>query len=71
VAVNYGGFVAEANRRFEQQLKLPSNYSFQWSGEYEFELRVKERLKLILPIVFFVIFVLLYLVFIPWQRRWC
>src|SRR5438445_4420855 len=60
---NYGGFVTDATRRFEQQLKLPANYSFQWSGEYEFELRAKERLKLILPVVFFVIFVLLYLVF--------
>ncbi len=60
---NYGGFVAEATRRFEQKLKLPANYSFQWSGEYEFELRAKERLKLILPVVFFIIFVLLYLVF--------
>jgi copper/silver efflux system protein len=60
---NYGGFVAEATRRLAQQLKLPANYSFQWSGEYEFELRAKERLKLILPVVFFVIFVLLYLVF--------
>jgi Cu(I)/Ag(I) efflux system membrane protein CusA/SilA len=60
---NYGGFVAQATKRFEEQLKLPANYSFQWSGEYEFELRAKERLKLILPIVFFVIFVLLYLVF--------
>ncbi len=60
---NYGGFVAEATRRFAQQLKLPANHSFQWSGEYEFELRAKERLKLILPVVFFVIFVLLYLVF--------
>jgi Cu(I)/Ag(I) efflux system membrane protein CusA/SilA len=60
---NYGGFVAEATRRFQEKLRLPPNYSFQWSGEYEFELRAKRRLTLILPIVFFVIFVLLYLVF--------
>jgi Cu(I)/Ag(I) efflux system membrane protein CusA/SilA len=60
---NYGGFVTEASHRFAEQLKLPANYSIQWAGEYEFELRAKERLKLILPVVFFVIFVLLYLVF--------
>jgi Cu(I)/Ag(I) efflux system membrane protein CusA/SilA len=60
---NYGGFVAAASKRLEERLKLPANYSYQWSGEYEFELRAKQRLKLILPIVFFVIFVLLYLVF--------
>jgi copper/silver efflux system protein len=60
---NYGGFVAEASRRFREKLNLPANYSFQWSGEYEFELRARERLKFILPIVFFVIFLLLHLIF--------
>ena len=42
---------------------LPAGYTWRWAGEYEFELRAKERLKIILPIVFFVIFLLLYLVF--------
>jgi Cu(I)/Ag(I) efflux system membrane protein CusA/SilA len=60
---NYGGFVAEATKQLQAKLRLPPGYTFQWSGEYEFELRAKERLKLILPIVFFVIFLLLYMVF--------
>ena len=60
---NYGGFVAEATRHLNAQLKLPPGYSYQWSGEYEFELRAKQRLKLILPVVFAVIFLLLYMVF--------
>jgi Cu(I)/Ag(I) efflux system membrane protein CusA/SilA len=60
---NYGGFVAEANQQLQQKLKLPAGYTYQWSGEYQFEQRAKERLKLILPIVFFVILILLYLVF--------
>lgn len=59
---DYGGFVREADKRL-QKLALPASYSYQWSGEYEFELRAKQRLQLILPIVFFVIFMLLYLVF--------
>ena len=46
-----------------EKLQLPAGYSFQWSGEYEFELRAKQRLKLIMPVVFFVIFLLLYMVF--------
>lgn len=46
-----------------QKLVLPAGYSYRWAGEYEFELRAKERLKFILPVVFFVIFMLLYLVF--------
>jgi Cu(I)/Ag(I) efflux system membrane protein CusA/SilA len=60
---DYGGFVGAATQRLHDKLALPANYSYQWSGEYEFELRAKQRLKLILPVVFFVIFVLLYLVF--------
>ncbi|HEY4054564.1 MAG TPA: efflux RND transporter permease subunit, partial [Terriglobales bacterium] len=43
--------------------KLPAGYSFQWSGESQFEQRVKQRLKLILPIVFSAILLLLYMVF--------
>src|SRR5207237_9900217 len=45
------------------KLKLPAGYTYQWSGQYEFELRARERLKIIVPIVFFIIFVLLYMVF--------
>jgi len=60
---NYGGFVEEATRKLESQVKIPASYGYKWSGEYEFELRAKQRLKLILPIVFFMIFLLLYMVF--------
>jgi Cu(I)/Ag(I) efflux system membrane protein CusA/SilA len=60
---NYGGFVNAANNLLRSKLVLPTNYTYQWSGEYQFELRAKQRLKLILPIVFFLIFVLLYMIF--------
>jgi Cu(I)/Ag(I) efflux system membrane protein CusA/SilA len=60
---NYGGFVDEANRKLQSQISIPASCGYKWSGEYEFELRAKQRLKLILPIVFFMIFLLLYMVF--------
>jgi len=60
---DYGGFVTRASDLLRQKLTLPPGFTYKWSGEYEFELRAKERLKLILPIVFFVIFSLLYMVF--------
>ena len=60
---DYGGFVTHASNLLKQKLKLPPGFSYKWSGEYEFELRAKKRLQLILPIVFFVIFMLLYVVF--------
>ncbi|HYW99966.1 MAG TPA: CusA/CzcA family heavy metal efflux RND transporter, partial [Candidatus Elarobacter sp.] len=60
---DYGGFVTHASNLLKQKLNLPPGFTYKWSGEYEFELRAKERLQLILPIVFFVIFMLLYVVF--------
>ncbi len=60
---DYGGFVNQASNALRQKLQLPAGYNYTWSGEYEFELRAKERLKIILPVVFFVIFMLLYMVF--------
>jgi Cu(I)/Ag(I) efflux system membrane protein CusA/SilA len=60
---DYGGFVTHATNLLKQKLNLPPGFTYKWSGEYEFELRAKERLQLILPIVFFVIFMLLYVVF--------
>jgi Cu(I)/Ag(I) efflux system membrane protein CusA/SilA len=62
-AKDYGGFVNDATNLFHQKLNLPPGYTYKWSGEYEFELRAKERLQLILPVVFCVIFLLLYMVF--------
>jgi len=60
---DYGGFVDQASKLFREKLTLQPGYTFHWSGEYEFELRAKERLKIILPVVFAAIFFLLYLVF--------
>lgn len=60
---DYGGFVDRADKLLREELALPAGYSLKWSGEYEFELRAHERLKIIVPIVFFLIFLLLYMVF--------
>ncbi len=60
---DYGTFVDSATRLIHDKVAMPANYTFRWSGEYEFELRAKQRLKLILPVVFFLIFLLLYMVF--------
>jgi len=60
---DYGGFVRQASDALAQKLKLPAGYIYQWSGEYEFQLRAKERLRIIVPVVFFIIFLLLYMVF--------
>ena len=60
---DYGGFVERATRALRDKLTMQPGYNYHWSGEYEFELRAKQRLKIILPAVFAVIFFLLYLIF--------
>jgi Cu(I)/Ag(I) efflux system membrane protein CusA/SilA len=56
-----GGYVEEAKENVEKQVKLPAGYSLQWSGEYEYLLKTVERLKTVIPLTLFIIFVLIYL----------
>lgn len=58
-----GSYIAEAKKAVAEKLKLPAGYTLSWSGQYEFKLRAEERLKFIMPVVFLVIFILLYLTF--------
>ena len=60
---DYGSYVDNAQRVLDRQLHLPAGYNLKWSGEYEFQLRARKRLTVILPIVFGLIFVLLYMLF--------
>ncbi|HWB83068.1 MAG TPA: CusA/CzcA family heavy metal efflux RND transporter [Bryobacteraceae bacterium] len=60
---DYGGFVERARKLLREKLSLPPGYSLKWSGEYEFQIRARDRLKVVVPIVFFVIFLLLYMIF--------
>jgi Cu(I)/Ag(I) efflux system membrane protein CusA/SilA len=56
-----GGYVEEARRAVLAQVEIPTGYSVVWSGQYENMLRVRERLKIVVPITLFLIIVLLYL----------
>ncbi|MGC4001559.1 MAG: efflux RND transporter permease subunit [Anaeromyxobacter sp.] len=59
--IDVGSYVAEAKKAVEASVKTPAGYAMTWSGQYENMLRVKERLKSILPLTILVIFGLLYL----------
>jgi len=57
-----GTYVARAKEAVRSVTDhLPAGYSLTWSGQYENMLRVKERLKVILPLTLVLIFGLLYL----------
>jgi len=55
-----GRYVEEAKRKVNDALTLPAGYTLAWSGQWENMVRVRERLKLVLPITFLVIYFLLY-----------
>ncbi|MDP1861705.1 MAG: efflux RND transporter permease subunit, partial [Gemmatimonadaceae bacterium] len=55
-----GSYVAEAKRMVERDVKLPTGYSLTWSGQYEYMVRAKERMKLVIPATLAIIFLLLY-----------
>ena len=56
-----GGYVERAKQAVGAAFKLPDNIALTWSGQYENMLRVKERLKVIVPLTLVLIFGLLYL----------
>jgi Cu(I)/Ag(I) efflux system membrane protein CusA/SilA len=56
-----GGYVEEAKAAVEQKVPLKTGYVLQWSGQYENMLRVRERLKFVVPVTLALIFVLLYM----------
>jgi Cu(I)/Ag(I) efflux system membrane protein CusA/SilA len=58
-----GGYVDAAKAAIARNVQMPAGYTLQWTGQYEFQLRARERLKVLVPIVFFIIFVLLYMTF--------
>jgi Cu(I)/Ag(I) efflux system membrane protein CusA/SilA len=56
-----GSYVDQAKKAVAAGVELPTGYDMTWSGQYENMLRVKERLKLILPLTLVLIFGLLYM----------
>ncbi len=58
-----GGFVEEAKRVVAQRVGMPPGYYIEWSGQYENQIRAKQRLQIVIPVVLVTIFVLLYMTY--------
>ena len=58
-----GGFVEEAKRVVAQRVSMPPGYYVEWSGQYENQIRAKQRLQIVIPVVLVTIFVLLYMTY--------
>jgi heavy metal efflux system protein len=57
------GAVEEAQQRIADNVKLPTGYRIEWSGEFEWLQEAKLRLAVILPITLILIMILLYTLF--------
>lgn len=57
------GFVADAQKTVDQQVKLPPGYSLAWGGQFQNLQRASQRLMIAVPVALFLIFSLLYVTF--------
>ena len=55
-----GSYVTDAKRVVAEKVNVPAGYQLEWSGQYESMERVRERLKIVLPITLLIVFLLLY-----------
>ena len=61
--IDVGTYVANAKQVLAREFTLPAGYSLVWSGQYEYMERAAERLRMVVPVVLVIIFLLLYLNF--------
>jgi Cu(I)/Ag(I) efflux system membrane protein CusA/SilA len=55
-----GSFIDEAKRAVAAEVRLPAGYFVEWSGQYENQVRAKQRLEIVIPVALAIIFLLLY-----------
>ncbi|MEQ1696578.1 MAG: CusA/CzcA family heavy metal efflux RND transporter [Hyphomicrobiaceae bacterium] len=58
-----GGYIADARKTVNAEVKLPTGTYLIWSGQFEYLERAEARLKIVVPITLMIIFLLLYLNF--------
>ena len=58
-----GSTIAEAQKKVNKNIKLPSGYQTGWTGEFENQVRASKRLTQVVPISLILIFILLFIMF--------
>ncbi|HSH53453.1 MAG TPA: CusA/CzcA family heavy metal efflux RND transporter [Methylotenera sp.] len=58
-----GSFVAEAQQRMQQEVKIPAGYWVNWGGTFEQLQSASKRLQIVVPLALLLVFILLYAVF--------
>ena len=55
-----GSYVQDLKRIVAEKVQVPAGYHLVWSGQYEYMMRAKERLKIVIPLTLLIVFILLY-----------
>jgi Cu(I)/Ag(I) efflux system membrane protein CusA/SilA len=63
-----GGYVDEAKRVAAEEVPMPAGYTRVWSGRFEYLEKANERLRVVIPITFALIVLLLYISNKSWFR---
>jgi cobalt-zinc-cadmium resistance protein CzcA len=58
-----GSFVAEAEQRLQQQVKIPAGYWTTWGGQFEQLQSATQRLEIVVPVALLLVFTLLFMMF--------
>jgi Cu(I)/Ag(I) efflux system membrane protein CusA/SilA len=55
-----GSVIVDAEKAIRAKVKMPPGYYYNWSGQFESEIRAKKRLQIVVPIAIGIIYILLY-----------
>lgn len=58
-----GSFVAEAEQKHQQQVKIPAGYWTTWGGQFEQLQSATQRLQIVVPVALLLVFTLLFMMF--------
>ncbi|MEO5812533.1 MAG: CusA/CzcA family heavy metal efflux RND transporter [Rhodanobacter sp.] len=58
-----GAVVTDLQHAVAQQVKLPAGVTVSWSGQFEYLAQAMQRLRLVVPVVLLIVFILIYAVF--------
>ena len=59
--IDVGTYVQMAQKAVAENVDIPAGYNIAWSGQYEYMMRAKERLMVVVPMTLILIFVIIYL----------
>ncbi|WP_284078679.1 CusA/CzcA family heavy metal efflux RND transporter [Herbaspirillum aquaticum] len=58
-----GGFVADAERQLQAEVRIPAGYWTSWGGQFENLQSATQRLQIVIPVALLMVFVLLFAMF--------